>query len=61
MATIMECTCNHDSQDKMYGKGRRVHNVAPGSDQKKTNRFRCTVCSSIKENSSYSEEKKGKS
>lgn len=35
---ILPCLCPHEDQDKMYGKGRRVHNVTPKGDA-----F-CTVC-----------------
>ena len=34
---IYPCKCNHEVQDKMYGKGRRVYNI--GKTDKK-----CTVC-----------------
>lgn len=36
---IIPCTCSHEEQDKMYGKGMRVHNVNTKGDA-----F-CTVCS----------------
>lgn len=37
--TIRACKCSHDYQDKVYGKGQRVHTP--------TNRgHRCTVCGS---------------
>lgn len=36
---ILSCTCVHEDQDKIYGKGRRVHNV-----NTKGEAF-CTVCS----------------
>lgn len=41
---ITQCTCKHDFQDKHYGKGLRVHNLATG----KVKGWRCTVCSNIK-------------
>ena len=34
---ILPCTCTHEAQDKIHGKGRRVWNVG------KTHR-KCTVC-----------------
>ncbi|MEW6095059.1 MAG: hypothetical protein AB1567_00840 [bacterium] len=37
---IQNCNCNHSFQDKRYGKGMRVFNIA-GKDKKK---LRCTVC-----------------
>lgn len=36
---ILHCTCQHEDQDKMYGKGMRVHNV------NKNGQAACTVCS----------------
>lgn len=36
---IKKCTCEHEYQDKTYGKGNRVFNLCEG---KKT--WRCTVC-----------------
>lgn len=38
----LPCTCTHEFQDKLYGKGIRVHN------QTKVGQFRCTVCSKIR-------------
>lgn len=38
---IMACDCNHEYQDKRYGKGKRVHNPKQG---KTTTKWRCTVC-----------------
>ena len=35
---ILNCTCEHESQDKIHGKGRRVHNLTGKY------RHRCTVC-----------------
>ena len=41
-AKVMVCTCKHEYQDKLYGRGMRVHNpMAVG-------RFRCTVCGTEK-------------
>lgn len=37
------CTCQHDRQDSINGKGIRIFNMTkptPGSNQS----FRCTVC-----------------
>jgi hypothetical protein len=36
---IIPCTCQHEWQDKKYGKGMRVHN-----ETKKHGIYRCTVC-----------------
>jgi hypothetical protein len=46
---IMICSCSHEFQDSVYGKGMRVHNV-----NTKGQAF-CTVCSP-----SYRREKQGK-
>lgn len=35
---ILPCKCVHPGQDKLYGKGRRVHNP------KKNDLYTCTVC-----------------
>lgn len=35
---ILKCTCEHEFQDKAYGKGMRVHNVTEEGDAA------CTVC-----------------
>jgi hypothetical protein len=34
---IANCSCSHEYQDRLYGKGKRVFNLG------KTN-YRCTVC-----------------
>ncbi len=39
---IKRCSCKHLGQDKIHGKGRRVHNEAKGNGN--TTIFRCTVC-----------------
>lgn len=39
---IKSCTCSHKFQDRVYGKGMRVHNVMHSSFDNK--RCRCTVC-----------------
>ena len=36
---VKHCTCKHDAQDKMYGKGNRVYNLLG-----ETTKGRCTVC-----------------
>jgi hypothetical protein len=35
---IIRCNCQHEEQDKLYGKGMRVHNV------NKKGQAACTVC-----------------
>lgn len=44
---IITCTCSHDYQDKVYGKGRRVANKMKGVS-KDSKKARCTSCGSIK-------------
>jgi len=39
---VKRCNCQHKSQDKLYGKGNRVHNIGRGRNNEKTHR--CTVC-----------------
>lgn len=38
-SVIKTCTCNHEFQDKTYGKGKRLMSIAKGGDI-----ARCTVC-----------------
>ncbi len=38
MTKIIKCDCQHEDQDKMYGKGNRVHNETRGG------KWRCTIC-----------------
>ena len=50
MATaIKKCSCKNDYQDRKYGKGKRVHNLA-GANAKGSMgaKYRCTVCGSTK-------------
>ncbi len=42
---ILDCTCKNEFQDKMYGKGKRVHNVLA---KKSTFDYRCTACENCK-------------
>jgi hypothetical protein len=39
MSQILKCTCTHSFQDKMYGRGFRVHTIL-----KQDGQARCTVC-----------------
>ena len=41
MTRIMKCDCEHEFQDKRYGKGKRVHNEMVPKNGKT---YRCTVC-----------------
>jgi hypothetical protein len=40
----LTCSCKHDVQDEIYGKGRRLHNFAEKKDL-----FRCTVCENLRD------------
>jgi hypothetical protein len=44
---ILDCGCDHDFQDKRYGKGKRVHNPAKADNGVK---YRCTVCGKEQKN-----------
>lgn len=35
---VLSCNCEHADQDKIYGKGKRLHNVTKDGDAY------CTVC-----------------
>lgn len=39
---ILKCDCKHDVQDKIYGKGNRLHN-------KGLKQYTCTVCEKKRE------------
>jgi hypothetical protein len=42
---IMGCRCEHEYQDKRYGKGMRVFNFATNAQELKgAEGWRCTVC-----------------
>ena len=43
---ILKCTCTHPDQDRLHGKGYRVHN------RTKEAKYRCTVC--LKERDGFS-------
>jgi len=40
---IIKCSCKHEGQDKLHGKGMRVHNICKLDDDT-MNGLRCTVC-----------------
>ena len=53
---ILKCDCDHEFQDKTYGKKRRVMNPTAKPDE-----FRCTVCRKERGGgSNYFSPKKGK-
>lgn len=41
MSDIIKCSCKHEFQDSMYGKGNRV------STPMKNGQLRCTVCGTL--------------
>lgn len=41
---IFKCNCEHEYQDKKYGKGNRVFNSKKGTPLE----YRCTVCERIR-------------
>lgn len=45
MTTLKPCTCKHESQDALHGKGIRVKNATATKGEKKT--YRCTVCGKV--------------
>lgn len=44
MTKILICACHHAAQDRLYGSGKRVHNLATKKSGKGVNVWRCTVC-----------------
>jgi len=50
-SAIINCTCDHDFQDRMYGRKKRVGNMTRTEGE-----ARCTVC----EKTSNYRKKKGK-
>lgn len=47
MPMIGNCSCKHDIQDKLHGKGRRVLNETQSGSGSQTG-TRCTVCGTVK-------------
>ena len=41
-AKIKLCTCEHEEQDKLYGKGKRLCNPKDKKDE-----YKCTVCGKV--------------
>lgn len=49
MTIIMKCTCKHEGQDELHGKGMRVWNkTTKGKAASSADVWRCTVCRSEK-------------
>lgn len=40
MSNVKHCSCKHEYQDTVYGKGMRLHTASNKGD-------RCTVCSTV--------------
>lgn len=45
---IIKCTCEHEYQDKTYGKQLRVHNWAVAKNNKDGG-WVCTICERVKD------------
>ena len=48
---IRYCSCKHEYQDKIYGKGQRVHNYGENKYKASgggTSGWICTVCGTVK-------------
>lgn len=43
---ILKCNCSNSYQDKLYGKGMRIHNIC--SKDPRIKQARCTVCGKVK-------------
>lgn len=43
------CTCKHAGQDALYGRQKRIWNLAPGKGGAYKSRYRCTVCGITKD------------
>ena len=41
---VRKCTCASSQQDKLHGKGNRVHNRTKQANQESERRWRCTSC-----------------
>lgn len=48
MWMIKKCTCKHEDQDQMHGKGNRVHNPTK-EDRSTPSKWRCTVCKNVRD------------
>jgi hypothetical protein len=54
---IHQCTCKHDYQDRLYGKGNRLFN--PCKPKEKAIWGRCTVCGNTLQLGKVEEKKDG--
>jgi hypothetical protein len=45
---VLKCSCDHEYQDKRYGKQRRWHNpTMKQADKNGPTTYRCTVCGTL--------------
>lgn len=44
-ANVLKCSCKNEGQDKIYGKGYRLHNTCKKGTS--GTGFRCTVCKNV--------------
>lgn len=51
---ILSCNCQHENQDSLFGKGKRVHNLLEVGMKKGL--YRCTVCRSERGKKNTTEE-----
>lgn len=49
---VKRCDCENEYQDKMYGKGNRIHNLT------KVGAYRCSICTKVKSGGSESSSSK---
>lgn len=47
-AKVLTCTCKHEGQDKIHGKGNRVFNPKQLKANAQSVDVTCTVCGSVK-------------
>ena len=48
MVKIIECVCEHESQDKTHGRQKRVMNGLPKKAVGDKREYRCTVCERVR-------------
>lgn len=51
---VLKCNCPHEMQDRIHGRGMRLHNPC------KENEYRCTVCGDQKRPHTPAPKKTGK-
>lgn len=48
MTIIQLCSCKHEGQDNLHGKGNRVKNSLANAGKDSGPKYRCTVCGTVK-------------